>query len=153
MMMKLDNPKRWFPPSSDLRLNLVGFNYPREFMSALSSGPFVFPSIDVFNDSREVKWGNRAWKCASQCPENWWLCFSAWGDWQITRKYFRCLISYCSRSEMGYSRGQKPSIDSGSSQSIVFWERTYGSVFEPEDDEPNVLNIRCDKWVWGLARP
>ena len=34
-----------------MRLNLVGFNYPREFMSALSPGPIVFPPIDVFNDS------------------------------------------------------------------------------------------------------
>ena len=34
-------------PSSDLILNLVGFNYPREFRCALGSGLLVFPPKDV----------------------------------------------------------------------------------------------------------
>ena len=39
-------------PRSDLILNLVGFNYPREFRCALGSDLLVFPPKDVLTTGR-----------------------------------------------------------------------------------------------------
>ena len=133
-----------------MRLNLVGFNYPREFMSALSSGPIVFPPIDVFNDSREVKWGNRAWKCAVGKLVAVFLSMRRLTNYP---KIFSTLkiILFKIRNWL-FSRSE--AILRFRFGPVRLWERTYGSVFEPEDDESNVLNMRCDKTVVGLgARP